>query len=431
MYPLRVILVSSVSHQFVSVAFLYTFQMSSWTGRLFAPRGVTGLQKQIQAEMKSITRQWTLLGDEIQQIPNLDILSRLRIPQSVWVPLVDTPVTSFTEFETVVSNTDWDPVPALKSHGPRVSLSKDSILSRSVGKEQLLDRFTTLSGIGSTEVSIRIDSLNRMSIQMNGIAPRVWVPTPSELDRVSEGVPQTESPWWSVAGNSTPSSSLSELSIKAFRNESSLCCMVASLLRSAGVIDRINRADALVIWDPFVGPQATVVMETLDEIFHHGNTLESLPPITFVGNVGSEKHIPGIKSRLDRFCLANAIHAESLPDEPHMFSTTLTLPTNKRQIHIHLTTRAFQETLPYMQGALVLSHIPKSYSEQLGLAKRQLSEWTAFGDLLRREKGRFEIFVLSETGAFLKYTKMKFATTIHMVSPGGYVAASVSKWLGY
>lgn len=405
----------------------------SWTGKVFTPRGVSGLGKQIQAELRGVNKEWQLVDHELRNIGHdLSELAKLRIPQSVWVPLAEGSVTSVAEFGSTIKRIEWETIPQLQSHGPRVSLSKDSVLSRSVSQEDLVHVFREASeNVRNTEISVRIDSLNRLSIQMNGIPPRVWVPTPTELDTAIES--GESQPSWSVRDQPAHhiQKPLSEDSIKLFRNESSLCCMGASLLRSAGLASKVTQQEPLVIWDPFMTDSATILMESLNHILGSSGT-ES---VTFVGCVPAEPALAEVKRRVMKFVDAHNLFLESTeansnPSDfpPNIFSTTLRLP---REVHIHITTRPFHEVLPHMRGALILSHIPKSYNEQLGLGKRQLTEWAAFGDLVRRGKDRFDIHLLCESGAFIKYTKLKFARVLHMVSPGGHVVASVNKWLGY
>ncbi len=446
------------------------FSQMAWSGKLFTPRGVSGLGKQIQAEIRTLSKEWLLELENhtITNISDLRLLSKLRIPQSVWVPLVDASVTSMAEFESSIAKIDWGELPKLKSHGARVSLSRDSILSRSVSEPALRGMFKDLSQIDTTEVSVRIDSLNRMSVQMNGIPPRLWVPTPVELEATADDPNNPHlQPWWSVRQHQhgeDKSSKLSEDAIKRFRDESSLCCMTASLLRSAGLGARLDLKEPLVIWDPFMTSSGTVLLECLNHIVSSGGCTGE---IAFVGSVSTQAALEEVLSRLYRFVDAHGLILETegtstppmenttlvsgrgrksssasnrnqalslkpLPSrtDPALFSCTIQFPN--RLVELHVTTRPFQEVLPHMRGALVLSHIPKTYSEQLGLGKRQLTEWGAFGDFVRtRDKTRFEMHFLCETGAFLKYSKLKFAKTLHMVSPGGHVAASVSKWLGH
>ena len=98
-------------------------------------------------------------------------------------------------------------------------------------------------------------------------------------------------------------------------------------------------------------------------------------------------------------------------------------------VTVHVTSSPFQDMFRYMSGALILTHIPKTYTELLGVDKHELSEWTSFGNLLKANRG-FTAFVFAETNSFFKYSKLKFAKLAHLVSPSGKGVASYSKWIG-
>jgi len=108
---------------------------------------------------------------------------------------------------------------------------------------------------------------------------------------------------------------------------------------------------------------------------------------------------------------------------------SVSLYVNSTLVDIHITTVSVHETAPYISGGLVLSHIPKTYNELTGIDKHQLSEWTAFGALMKSRSNDLEAAFFSETNSFAKYSKMKFFSHCHLVSPNGKSVGSFAKWL--
>lgn len=430
--------------------------MKKWTGKLFTPRGLSGINTIIAAELREIglTKLKMEKDLHISGISDLRRLGNLRVPQSLWVPLATAEVESVNDVARVIDQIDWSNVPKLNSHGPRITISADNLLFKN--ESELLEVLRQKSGdTGSSEFSMRIDQDNQLSLSLNAIPPRPWLETPMELT-----IGEKSADWWSVNAADVsrprrPSDSL----IKLFRNESSLSCLCAALVRISPVITWLDseKADELLVWDPFVGNGA-LLLEILQRI---ADRPSSIPKhLTIVGNVKTKDSLELVERRLSKFVnsrdgiLSEVDSTEGVIEEvrPRGRKSVRSSPVEpdapfdeecaNRKIHtqtirigdtvvdLHLTTVAFTETLPYINGGVVMSHIPKTYNELTGIDKHELSEWTAFGNLIRSRGNAFEAFFLTETFSFAKYAKLKFSKLFHLVSPSGKSVGHYLRWIG-
>jgi len=437
--------------------------MSLFNGRLFTPRGLSGLNNVIFNELKNADGRMRVYNEtEIQRIHHLDILSRVRIPQSIWVPLVDESVDNLSSLGRALrGNVEWSKIPPLKSHGTRITVSKDNHLF--AGKENAilqLIRSLVPKGLHANEMSLRIGSDNRVSMQMNVIPPRPWIKTPMELMNISG--PQ----WWSsgnipVAHPQRPSEDV----IKIFRNESSLSCLCAALIYSSPLSNQLANQSDVLVWDPFVG-NGSVLMETIQFFADRVHEKKDIAcnRLTIVGNVAAKTTASEIHDRIIRY--VNASDARLTVCDKDSFTSqapikrtgrksrhqsnnessqfvleddnsknsvhSIILKTGNRTIDIQLLSTPFESVFPYINGACILSHIPKSYNELLGIDKRELGDWSSFGNWIRSAGSQrsFSISVLAETNGFFKYSKLKFSRLIHLKSPTGKPVGSISRWTG-
>ena len=438
-----------------------------WSGKLFTPRGLSGLQKIVRNEMAAnslVNLEIKSKDGMIEGITRLGKLSRLRIPQSIWVPLIQSQVESIPEFRASLMDVDWSKIPALQSHGPRITISRDNLRfhRKSDGKEMLeifKNEFLSKFGLESTEFSLRINHDHALSLSVNLIPPRPWIDTPTELT-ISERAPD----WGSSIENANPSQSdrPSQSSIRKFRNDSSLACLCAAFLRTtAPFTDWVSnqKQGELVVWDPFAG-DGSILMETLLALVDSESS-KFERNLIFVASTKSAQSANIIKARIDRFVsgFPETVSFATKPDDVVLVSSaskkggrkskrsslhaketeevsvgddkiqTIYLSIHSTNVEIHITTVPFQETFPYISGALIVSHIPKTYTELTGIDKHQLSEWTAFGSLLKSRRD-LDAFFFSETNSFTKYSKLKFSRSCHLVSPNGTSVGHFSKWLG-
>lgn len=431
----------------------------SWTGQLFTPRGLHGIDHLIKAEIKQTQSTTGIkLGDDwnLSKINDLYSTSRLRIPQSIWVPLIHgVEISGISDgIRQIESFSEWSSIPRLESHGPRVSISGDSLLFDSKNDALLLETLHSYAPPG-TELSLKIDQSQRMYLSMNAIPPRPWLDSPIDLTLAEKSID-----WWSVTGKTDVSRPTlpSESAIKLFRNEASLSCLCSSFLRASqlGTVIR-DRSEAL-IWDPFAG-NGSLFLEILEDMAR----LSSVDPksITVIGNVKSKDSLRTCERRLDKWIasLGDKIEQE-FPNDPvppteptrsgrksrrksaedSKSDQTESVTTNtlvSRYIKIgsisiiaHVTSVPFQETIPYISGAIVMSHIPKSYNEVTGIDKYTLNEWTAFGSLLKGSDAQSAMF-FTETGSFGKYSKLRVAKLAHLMSPSGRLIGNFSRWIPF
>ena len=430
--------------------------MQKWTGRLFTPRGLDGINKIIAAELREVglTKVRVDKNMQLSGITDLHALPKLRIPQSIWVPLATAEVESVSAIAEVLDSVKWSRVPALDSHGPRVTVSTDNVLFKDETELLELLRSKTRS-VGASELSLRVDYANRLSLSFNAIPPRPWLETPMEITMSEKSVD-----WWSVT---TPDISRprrpSDSSIKLFRNESSLSCLCAALVRISPVNDWLesDKSEEILVWDPFVGNGA-LLLELLQRVADRPS--ETSKHMTVVGNVKSSDALKLIERRLAKFVeSADNVTSEQVkppsrteetrprgrksgrkpeekrvpePDEEVVDASihTQSLRIGETVVDLHLTTVPFTETFPYINGGVVLSHIPKTYNEMTGIDKHELSEWTAFGNLVRSRGKAFDAFFLTETFSFAKYAKLKFSKLFHLVSPNGRSVGHYLTWIG-
>ena len=406
-----------------------------FSGKLFTPRGLSGLDRLIAKELRWKVGVAMSATHEFSGVESLTNLSRLRLAQSAWVPVLNVEgCADLTAVSTALSTIDFfDSIPSLQSVGPRVSVSADNDLFRTK-KEKIFSALKAAlpSRLHANEFSLNINHSNILSLQTNLIPPRGWIRTPVQRNGGLEQL-------WSVVPLDSPK--LCESAIKAFRNETSLACLSAALVESSNLKSILKTEEDLLIWDPFVG-NGSVVLEVLAFL-----TENAQRPVTIVGNVGSRASADSVVGCVREFAaslnlplLEETGEAESGSNSKGRKSRRTTTPDptdNERRVQtvtlgsttIHLTIAPFQETFPFISGAVILTHIPKTYSEQLGIDKRTLTDWTAFGALLKANRN-FQMFVLAETGSFFKYSKLKLSKLTHLVSPNGSAVGSISKWVG-
>jgi len=387
--------------------------------------------------------------EKLERISNLRDLSRLRIPQSIWIPIASGQVEEIDDVKSVLSKIEWNKLPSLSSHGPRVSINRGSVITDS---SHVLSTFFDVlpDHLSATEFSLRIDSGNQLSLQMNAIPPRAWVRTPAEISGELEPLPE-----WSTRTREIPTPIRpTEDSIRLFRNESSLACLCAGLVRLSSFPAQLVDQPECLVWDPFVGNGA-VLMEVLQYIVDKQRKLEGEKTVTIVGNLSSKSTLSIVKNKLDRFCERHKMVAreddslpvsaeppvsrgrknrqrpkpeEPLSGNPRIYSTFLSVGNTR--VNIQLLVYPFEEVIPHISGACILTHMPKTYNEILGIEKRELSEWAAFGNWMRTSQKDCTMHAFSETESFFKYTKMKFSKLIHLNSPNGKSVGSMAQWLG-
>lgn len=415
----------------------------TFTGKLFPPRGLSGLTNLISNEIKAKT--WF---SNLDAIKSLSKLPKLRVPQSIWVPLVKIDeCTSIDQFEAAVQSIDFAAIPSMKSVGLRVSQSREVMKFSPVSELTNIVLHALPEDLKENEFSVHINDKNELSIQTNLIPPRPWILIPQKME------PQPE--WWSVNDKqTTPTMKVSDLAIKEFRNESSLACLSAALVIASNLsagLKRKHLGEETLIWDPFVG-NGSVVLEVVSFLADSPFLNRT---VTIVGNVITKESGQKVEQRLRKLCesIGTEISAiseaeEKKPDaksggrksrkseqaeheisDERMRSFHMHLP-NGTNLTVHLAHTSFEEVFPFISGALILTHIPKGYSEMLGIDKRTLSDWTAFGNLIKTNR-KFEMFVFAESLSFYKYTKLKFSKFIHLVSPNGSQVGNISKWVGF
>ena len=439
-----------------------TFHMlhRSWTGKLFTPRGLQGIDHLIKAELKqSQSATGIKLGDDwnLTRIDDLSAVSRLRIPQSIWVPLIDgVEVSGIADaVRQIESFSKWSSIPQLESHGPRVSISNDSVLSEGKNNAILLEALHSHAPPG-TELSLKIDQSQRMYLSLNAIPPRPWLDSPIDLTLAEKSID-----WWSVTGKADISrpSSPSESAIKLFRNESSLSCLCSAFVRASQLRAIIKDRPEVLIWDPFAG-NASLLLEVLEDMARFPS--QETKSVTVIGNVKSKDSLRTCERRVDKWIssfgdevvLGSSDEAVSSAqptkggrksrrkssDEPTTNEEIQSVTTNtlvsryvrigNLSITVHVTSVPFQETIPYISGAIVMSHIPKSYNEVTGIDKYTLNEWGAFGSLLKGSDTQSAMF-FTETGSFGKYSKLKVAKLAHLMSPSGRLIGHFSRWIPF
>ena len=418
-----------------------------WSGKLFSPRGLSGLHKLLRNELeeKCIGKRLRMNREYfIEGIEPLDLQSMtcLRVPQSIWVPLIESPVQSVDDAIGKLREVDWSLIPSLKSHGPRITVSRDNLVIGKSEKLQIFDAFRTfIQSQINTEFSIRLDHASQLSLSVNVIPPRPWIDSPSLMSF------EERLDW-------RPS----EQAIRTFRNESSLQCLCASFLRVTPFHEWARNAKEgdLVVWDPFAGNGA-VLMEMLLSLLDSDCKFQR--NVTIVANTKSLLSLDAISDKIHRLKAAfpNAIaldiptsdaeetgirkrgrkskvttkNPEIVPEEFNEKKIrSISLRIYSTVVAIHITTVPFEDTFPYVAGGLILSHIPKAYNELTGIDKHDLSEWTAFGSLIKTRSTDLDAFFFTETNSFAKYSKLKFSRMCHLVSPNGKSIGHFSKWLG-
>ena len=429
--------------------------LAAFKGHFFTPRGLQGINHLIQAEMKDSAelRTATLSKDlkEISKVSSLPALSRLRIPQSIWVPLIDNlEVSSIDHLGTAIRQySDWKEVPSLFSFGPRVTVNSDSPFN----KEEILVQLRNILGMHSIEngeFSLRVDHDQKMSLSFNAIPPRPWLDSPLALTMAERSVD-----WWSVQGRDGTDTSRpaepSETAIKLYRNEGSLSCLCAAFLRSSSIpsLLKSKAPDEVLVWDPFVGNGA-MILELL-QLVRDSGIGQSPKTVTIVGNVKSKESLDICVRRIEKWLSACgesvtvADHEDagqragrrSARRKDDETETTLSGLFSKSfqvgkgiEINVHLTTVSFQETFPHVKGGVMVSHIPKTYNELTGIDKHELSEWAAFGNLLKNSEISSAMF-FTETNSFMKYAKLRYAKLVHLVSPNGKSIGHFSKGIPF
>jgi hypothetical protein len=283
-----------------------------------------------------------------------------------------------------------------------------------------------------------------------------------ELTRIELGKPA----WWSFSleeGDRSVTRRPSEDAIKKFRNESSLSCLCAALIRSSPIPTQLENQSEVLIWDPFVG-NGSVVLETIQFIADHANSKSR--NVTIVGNVKSPEVAKTIIERIKLLVAARGAHMtivdDIIPESTENRSggrkgrrvvqksdqneatdmasddakiQSMAINCGPMRIQIQLTTVGFQEIFPYIQGACILTHIPKSYTELVGIDKNELSGWSSFGNWIKSCSPKTliqgGITVLSETNSFYKYSKLRMTKLIHLKSPTGRSVGSIARWIGF
>ena len=420
---------------------------------MFLPRGLSGIDNLVKAEIKELHALRSMKISEewmVKNIKSLDAVSKLRIPQSAWIPLIEgTPVRNCDDIERYLGEfTQWDALPKLISHGPRVSTSADSTLAKR-GYEILktLKSITEEMKLGTTELSLKIDHEDRMFLSVNAIPPRPWLDSPIDLTVAEKSVD-----WWSLdpSENSRPSEP-SESAIKLFRNEFSLACLCAAFVRTSPLRSMLQTRSELLLWDPFAN-NGVLLMEILQTILNA--TISEPRQVTIIGNVKSRDGLAVCEQRLEKWRASNGLtwdddlsseqttsrttgrksrrkSAEDDEDETEVSGlVSKSVQLGSCKVAIHITSRPFQETLPFISGGVILSHIPKTYNELTGIDKYQLTEWTAFGNLLKSSEIEGGMF-FSETGSFQKYSKLKTIKVAHLVSPNGRSVGNFSRWVPF
>ena len=404
-------------------------------------------------ELKSVDGRIKFSKDDtIEKISNLDVLSKLRIPQSIWVPLAESEITDLDDVSTVLSEIDWKCVPPLNSHGPRVFVSRGSVVDSDKSSIESLVLSCIPKHLHPTELSLRIDSLNKLSIQMNAIPPRAWIKTPAEICAEEFD----HEPTWSTRQHLVTPSRPTEDFIRRFRNESSLACLCASLVRLSSFPTLLDDTPEILVWDPFVGNGA-VLMEILQYVADKESRLEGEKLVTIVGNVGSQKTLEKLKMKISTFVKrSGSLVVGDKVENEHQISASggrrtrksnrplvsddqvaedarihsLSLSLGRVRVNIQLLAYPFEQVVPHISGACIVSHIPKTYNETLGIDKRELSEWAAFGNWMKGNERNCSMHVLSETDGFMKYSKLKFSKLVHLKSPNGNSVGSIAQWLG-
>ena len=425
-------------------------------GKIFTPRGLTGIHKAINAELRLnglLTR-----NGMIEEIKTLDSVSRLRIPQSVWVPLIECRIDSRKDFTSALDGVDWSALPSLKSHGPRITITRDSAtFDDDRARSELLQEFRHRMmqyGLEKNEFSIRIDHENILSVQTNAVPPRPWLDSPMDLTLAEKSID-----WGSVNPDVSRPTEPSDNAIKIFRNESSLSCLCAGFLQSTpGLTDWINGSqENMLVWDPFAG-NGSLLMELVQ--FLSDRPAASQKDLTIVINVKTRESLRLIERRLEKWSNSTGIEIqeqkesgpaetiskqrgrkskqasqdvddEDVVAEVHVDGRmkSVHMKMGNYKIALHSASVPFQETIPFIHGGMALSHIPKTYNELLGIDKHDLSEWTAFGNLVKSHP-KLDVSMFTETDSFIKYSKMKFSKCVQLVSPSGRLVGSFNRWLG-
>jgi hypothetical protein len=437
-----------------------------YKGTLFVPRGLQGVNHLIQAEVRDSLRNGLKFAAKdvktIEQVKDLHMLAKLRIPQSIWVPIIENAeVRSISEAIAQVEKFQkWNTVPGLKSFGPRVSISADSVLSSAANKQALLKELSESlkqKGVGDSEFSLRIDQDQRMSLSLNVIPPRPWLDTPMDLTLAEKSVD-----WWSLktSGDSDLSrpTQPSESAVKIYRNEASLSCLCSAFLRTSPVVSWMKAPEAseLFIWDPFAGNGA-MLLELLQML--SDSKPRAQKQITIMANVKSGDTMRTCINRIEKWTTTDGIQTigESTEpsdqdtsrgrsrkskrtvrekEEPSKEDVSSKLYSKSFQVgenitaNVNLTTVSFQETFPYVSGGIVLSHIPKTYNELTGIDKHLLNEWSAFGGLLKGSPIEQAVF-FTETNSFAKYSKLRMGKLVHLVSPNGKSVGHFVKWIPF
>lgn len=441
-----------------------------YRGTLFTPRGLQGINHLIQAEVRDSRALRTgvrFRGKDVKTIEgvnDLHALSRLRIPQSVWIPIIENVgIRSISEAIGAIQKfPNWDSVPALKSFGPRVSISADSILSSTANKETLKNEllaFLQATAVQDSEFSLRIDQNQCVSLSFNAIPPRPWLDTPMDLTLAEKSVD-----WWSLnpSGSSDLSrpSEPSESAIKLYRNEASLSCLCSAFLRASPVIGWLRSPEPgeLFFWDPFAGNGA-LLLEVL-QMLSDGEPRNS-KELTIMANVKSSEAMRTCIRRIEKWANANNVQiigesenpvdsetsrgrsrkskraSKSIGEEEaeeedvsdKLYSKSFKVG-EKMTMNLNLTTVSFQETFPYISGGIVMSHIPKTYNELTGIEKHELNEWTAFGGLMKGSPIEHAMF-FTETRSFAKYSKLRMGKLVHLESPNGKSVGHFAKWIPF
>ena len=441
---------------------IYMFKISLikpsvFRGNLFVPRGIQGINHLVQAEIKD-TAKLSQNGKEVEKIQSLSTLSRLRIPQSIWIPLItDREVSSITDAADLIKQYQgWQEIPSLASFGSRVSISADSSLSSNKNKTALLEELKRIlrdHQLDNSEFSLRISPDDKMSLSFNAIPPRVWLDSPLELTMAEKSID-----WWSVkSGDVSRPSEPSESAIKLFRNEASLACLCSAFLRTSPLGSSLasKKEEEILLWDPFAGNGALFMqlLQTLTD-----QTISAPKTITIIGNVQSRGSMDACIRRFEKwYSSMNLVEVpdgvtessgqrmsgrksrrEKLAEESEveeevsgLFTRRFEIPPNVR-VNLHLTRAPFQETLPYISGAGILTHIPRTYSEMTGIDKHDLTEWAAFGSLLKQSSDQIKsAMFFTETNSFLKYSKLRTAKMVHLISPNGKSIGHFSKWIPF
>lgn len=415
--------------------------------KLFTPRGFSGLDKLISDELVSRVGLLYKPSEPLLLKSNLvSRLSSLRVAQSAWISLVeDALCVTVDQLEKIVQSIEFVKLPRLNSVGPRVVVAE----SGTVSKKEIENVFTSIlpQRLLNNEFSIHLGRNGKLSIGMNAIPPRPWVIKP--IDRAGVA-------WWStgvhadVTNTDVHQAKASAVTIREYRNESSRACLSAALVRASSLNKQILIEDTLV-WDPFIGV-GNVLLETIWYMHHldvHKHRQDASCNIRNLQIVGNGKSIDEVTRRIEQ--LADSLGLEisvqkrnSGDDEVYVgrrrikkntveatrapTDTEIIIKLTSTNISINLTKEPFPVVFPYIAGALILTHIPKTYSELVGIDKHTLSDWTTFGNLLRSSHN-MQMYTFSETNSFAKYSKLKFQKIIHLVAPNGTIPASINKWI--